>query len=428
MFGEHNSVAQRIQAANPKTLVVKCVCHSEALALSHATQLLPEKFEKLIRDVYSYFSCSSKRTKAFGDFQDFFNTKQHKLLKLYDIRWLSLGSCVERLLEQWEALKLYFQDESLTVKNETAKTIFKELCNPYTLYVFCFLKHVCSILNKFNQIFQGSGPLAHRVHRDAVDAYRALVSCFMKPALVRLKPEELFLVDPTSQVNQLPLRDLYMGVHCARLLSQPGFKKDTTPDHLKTTFGLCFQVLVTLAQELKSRLPLDNTTLLFRFLDPQVATRGEIPSLFPLVEKLGDHLLPDGSGSEQLDVEWRNLCISQDIIDLMSGNESGVIPTVEEFWYGVAKREEFAVIGYFSLRILALPFSNADCECERIFSKVNNIKTEKRNKLTVDHVNDLIHIQQNVGGLEDEDGVNRVFVPTQKMRNLFNKDIYDEKK
>ena len=108
MFGENNSVASHIQAANPNVVTVKCVCHSTALAVSSACKVLPRQIEDLVQDIYNYFSQSSKRKKEFAEFQNVSETEQHNLLRLYDIRWLCLHSCVARILEQWTPLKLYF--------------------------------------------------------------------------------------------------------------------------------------------------------------------------------------------------------------------------------------------------------------------------------------------------------------------------------
>lgn len=50
--------------------------------------------------------------------------------------------------------------------------------------------------------------------------------------------------------------------------------------------------------------------------------------------------------------------------------------------------QEFQDLGSFSLDVLALPFSNVSCE--RVFSKVNLIKTKLRNKLNTETVNGLL--------------------------------------
>lgn len=45
------------------------------------------------------------------DLQMLCDTDVRKILKLCSTRWLSLGQCVNRLLQQWEPLTLFFAEE-----------------------------------------------------------------------------------------------------------------------------------------------------------------------------------------------------------------------------------------------------------------------------------------------------------------------------
>ncbi|XP_071041980.1 zinc finger protein 862-like [Parasteatoda tepidariorum] len=131
MFGEHNSVVQKLRNESPDCMFIKCVCHSTALAVSKACLKFPRDIEDLIRDTHNYFSYSSKRREEFKEFQDFTNTPTHNILKLYDIRWLSLGQCVDRILEQWDALLLYFTEQHLSERLMAAERLYGLYMNPY---------------------------------------------------------------------------------------------------------------------------------------------------------------------------------------------------------------------------------------------------------------------------------------------------------
>ena len=82
-----------------------CVCHSFAFCGSHAVLMLPPFLESLLKEITSYFSCSSKRQNDFTIIQDIVKVVHHRIPKLAQTRWL---------LEQWEALVLYFQTNSKT--------------------------------------------------------------------------------------------------------------------------------------------------------------------------------------------------------------------------------------------------------------------------------------------------------------------------
>jgi len=127
MFGGQNSVVSRLKEKNPNLILVKCVCHSLSLAVSHATKLLPKTLEQLIRECSSYFSHSSKKLRDQRDFQEFIQSQQQRLLKLHDIRWLSLSACVLRILEQWKALHLYFQLAHTEDRLHSSDFLYREL-------------------------------------------------------------------------------------------------------------------------------------------------------------------------------------------------------------------------------------------------------------------------------------------------------------
>jgi hypothetical protein len=58
-----NTVMKLLKNYCPDLFVVKCICHSLALCASNACSKLPEYIEQLMRDIYSYLSCSPKKTK-----------------------------------------------------------------------------------------------------------------------------------------------------------------------------------------------------------------------------------------------------------------------------------------------------------------------------------------------------------------------------
>lgn len=70
MFGEHSGIVAKMKELNPHCVYVKCVCHSMALAVSHSCKLLPRKLEQFVKEVYNYFSQSSKRQREFIEFQN----------------------------------------------------------------------------------------------------------------------------------------------------------------------------------------------------------------------------------------------------------------------------------------------------------------------------------------------------------------------
>lgn len=89
-FGQYNLVVQLLKSEFNYVQAAKCSCHLIHLVASYAASKLPK----------------SDRTST--DFQAFFDTEPLKLLSSAQTRWLSLQECVNRILEQYIALKKYF--------------------------------------------------------------------------------------------------------------------------------------------------------------------------------------------------------------------------------------------------------------------------------------------------------------------------------
>ncbi len=118
MFGCKESVATKVKKDVPNLFVVKCTCHSLALAVSYATKALPPYITTLLSDEFRYLKYSSKRHDAFLKFQKLLELPDNKILSFHKLRWLSLNAVVDRFVEQYGALFLYFEWES---KSEVKK-------------------------------------------------------------------------------------------------------------------------------------------------------------------------------------------------------------------------------------------------------------------------------------------------------------------
>ncbi|KAF0765013.1 Dimer Tnp hAT domain-containing protein, partial [Aphis craccivora] len=114
-----------------------------------------------------------------------------------------------------------------------------------------------------------------------------------------------------------------------------------------------------------------------------------------------------------IDDGWRKLSIidldPEVINDLRQLN-------VENFWIKLKmfKKDDefpFEIISKFILTVLSLPQSNV--ACERIFSKVNLIKTKSRNRLQTLSLNGLLNSSQHM-----QETACYKFEPTKKMYSL----------
>lgn len=148
MMGEHNSVASRLRDSCPGIFIMKCVCHSAHLCVSEACKYLPRSCEDLARNIHNFLKISSKRQSELVQFQRFMDIEPHKILHPSQTRWLSLGAVVSRLLEQWEALKLYFADAYLAQRLIATEQIYHNLNDPFMKLFYYFLDWILPMFNK----------------------------------------------------------------------------------------------------------------------------------------------------------------------------------------------------------------------------------------------------------------------------------------
>jgi hypothetical protein len=174
MMGQHNSVSSRFKEMCPGISVYKCICHSLHICGSEACKKLPRSLEDLARNVYHYLKSSAKRQCALAQFQKYCNLEIHKILHpyqtrhvsdqaIYDdltnclliyFRWLSLVSVVTRMLEQWPALQLYFNEQWLELKLVAAEHIHQWLNDPFMKLHYQFLEWVLPKITRLNELFQ----------------------------------------------------------------------------------------------------------------------------------------------------------------------------------------------------------------------------------------------------------------------------------
>lgn len=422
MFGQHSGIVAKIKEVNPKCFFIKCVCHSAALSVSHACKILPRNLEQIVKEVYGYFSQSSKRQREFAEFQNFTDTENHRILRHYDIRWLSLHACISRIIEQWRALQLFFQDQYLSDRNMSSEFLFNSFTTDINKLYFYFLDYILPIVNKFNIIFQGDYPCIDRLYDDASSMYLSILGCFMKANYIK-RTDNVFTLDPKSNVNYLPLKDMYLGIQVGQELIKHR-ENLNMKEQIAEFFRRCQSFLIELSTQLKSRLPFENPVFReLKFLNPHTAVHKEFRSLRNVIEAFPCEVQPEQM--QLIDEEYRTLKFDREVSDLLQSSSTGSPISCEQFWVEVGKISnsdgmlKYKNITSFSKSLLCIPVSNA--ACERIFSQINLIKTDQRNRFINKNVSAILKTKQ---GVKDEGGcVN--FNPSKRMLK-YNSNIYCE--
>ncbi|KAF2351405.1 protein of unknown function DUF4371, partial [Trinorchestia longiramus] len=128
MVGVNNGVYKKLKEEVPSLILVRCVCHSLQLAMSHASaEFLPKNLEFLIAETYKWFSHSAMRQAAYTQLYKAINDNQTplKIVNNCSTRWLSIETAVGRILRQWLELKTHFGIASSKEKCYTAQILYE---------------------------------------------------------------------------------------------------------------------------------------------------------------------------------------------------------------------------------------------------------------------------------------------------------------
>lgn len=117
MTGENNSVWSRIKQTSPNCVKMQCVCHSLALCVKKAFEILPSHLGFLMTEIPSWFKKSSERRGNFKKIFDTININEERqgvplpFKKLSVTRWLVRGVVIYNILINWLELKTFFISE-----------------------------------------------------------------------------------------------------------------------------------------------------------------------------------------------------------------------------------------------------------------------------------------------------------------------------
>ena len=88
--------------------------------------------------------------------------------------------CVDRVIEQYEALKLYFTGAAIEDPMHTNDSIMKSLNNKFTLAYLEFMAFNLGRFVSFNTLFQSGIPVLYLLNSELKMLLTSLLSDFMK--------------------------------------------------------------------------------------------------------------------------------------------------------------------------------------------------------------------------------------------------------
>lgn len=377
LMGGYNSVTSRLKISAPGLCVIKCICHSLHLCASEAAKTLPRNCEDLIRQIYTHFAHSAKRIYEFKEFQAFCKTDPHKILHPCQTRWLSFHKAIERVLEQWQPLKLYFTNRQFEERLTSVDSIVNGLTNRCVYLYYNFLDFALPKFTKLNMLFQRDSPTIHILYECATSLYKDLMRCFCQPSTIN--SAHISALDPCDESLHLPLQQVYLGAKLHTLFQSEEYRGEL--DMIAHVRKRCQMFLIRGCCEVRKRFDMSSDLLQkCSYFEKnkmlQANTRIALPSMTDII-----HVLPRmyTGNLQDLDDQWRALP-GETLPDAVK-TEKDIVTFYVKLAYitDCDGKQKYALLANLALEILALPTSNA--HVERLFSKSALVKTRIRNKL-----------------------------------------------
>lgn len=413
MFGAKNGVAAKFQKEIPGLFVLKCICHSLARAASYASAKLPPAYEGLLSDVYNYLKLSSKRQQSLQNLRTKMELPDRKVQKVYQIRWLSMESAVNVFLDQYEALKTFFDQERKIADNPKkieADRIYQMLQSPWTRMYLEFLKYALGLVCRKNQEFQAQEPKIHQLYEKMEYLFKTVVKSFMDENDVDMYDPQY--VDFKNEKLWLPVREIYLGaVVNAKLRALPPTVSVAHIDSFRTS---CRTFMLTLAEQIYQRFPFGEPSVQllkeFDFLDPEKIMKKRCLGMLPIFFNVDP---------EELQEEFRQF---KTLMKIHTDMESST------FWTKVCDTKAhdgtliFPKMKTIYSKVCVLPHTSSNCE--RIFSDINRNKTKGRSQLDANTISGILYAKR----LTKKKQFKVWNVDYKPMMKYFNKDMYVNEK
>lgn len=377
MTGTNNGVHALLknETGNDNLVLVRCVCHSLQLALSHASEeTLPRNVEFLIRETYNWFSHSSNRRLYYKNIYQTINCGSEPLLipQMCNTRWISIEPAVNRILEQWVELKLLFEVARRDNHCYMAETLYSMYNDPVNHLYLLYLKPILEEVQTVNKLFESNNIDPTKLYKDLC----ALVQSTSPRILNPTARVDIFTQNIESYLDPKP----NMGYAFETKLREYNLQ----PEVENNLRQRCLNFTLKLVSELRSRLPINFNILekvsLFSVEETLKAVK---PSLIDIAQEFR----VDAATMDRLMSQWRN------IVHIKWERTSSTV----EFWNEVidykdaAGNNPFADLSQLAISLLSLPHSNA--EIERVFSQMNIVKTKLRNRLSIKTLNAILYVR-----------------------------------
>ena len=377
-----------------------CVCHLIHIAAEKGAASLPFNISQLLVDVFYYLDKSSKRQGDLKCFQLLHDMKETKILKHVATRWLSIGKCLPRLIDSWDALYDFFKSEEKSAKENNTKkkvTHLKEIFGSRTKKLYClFLRDAIKDFEKINTELQSDTPMIHSLANKLQSFYKTLMIKFVKPSAIL--GQDILSVNFSDSKNIKDASDLKIGPGAMSFLESVSIKQERKSEFFNHVVLFYQAVCSYMTKKDKlgaTKLPFKDPLLQhLTVTDPSTQLTSSFADLEFFLKKFPS--LINSSSISDIKNEFPNFQCT-DISSIIS-------PRIDTTWFNIWELQEngkqlFTHLPRIMLSLLTIPHSSA--HCERIFSVVRKNKTDFRGNMSRDTLEALVVSKSRPGAALD---------------------------
>lgn len=237
-----------------------------------------------------------------------------------------------------------------------------------------------------NQYFQSENVVLNTLHSKMEITYKDILITYIRRDYVLKTP--LANLDPMCKSQIKNQSEIYFGVKIMNYITLDCIK--VRPDLLKEFYSKCVHFLQVSCCQIKKRYNFYDSILpLLNIFTPSITLSVEKRSEYNANESITcltqqlTRIVNDNS-LQTIDDQWRLLSLVALPDNIINEKEP------DQFWVLLKnlKSGQFNELAMFVLSVMSLPNSNASCE--RIFSKINRVKTKSRNELITNTVSSTI--------------------------------------
>ena len=393
MIGKHNSLRSHMKDKYPHLQAVRCVCHSMDLAAAEFVKILPLSLIFLVRESYNFFAHSTIRQRdykeildlvGFADIHDPLNEEAEgkvalKLISTSKTRWLVIADCMERVLQQYSALRAFFEMAAAKDRDDMASVLSGMFKDEKNKVYFVFVLPLIKELRRLTKLFEKKTGDNFKIYKEIIAFFVSLGRRVLKPAIMNR--------NTLVQLCDLKLTDFcFLSMDDADIGHQFQTKVQALRISESEKLNMkkrAYESLKVLLIGLQMRLA--DTVQIYEDIEPFM-----LPNFIENEDPKPECFKSRYFNSVKVQNGMIEQIVRQLKIETVVPNE-----TTEEFWCRCHMMTDIG--GTFKyrdvtdgvIRMLCLPIANG--EVERSFSGVNNTKTDERSQMKNDLLEAILH-------------------------------------